>query len=82
MSRVQELANFVVRMNYQDLSDAARQAVKLHILDALGCAIGALEGGPVRAVRQQTEAFGGNPLCTLIGGGKQPQIGLPFSTAP
>lgn len=70
MSRVQELANYVVRMNYQDFSDAARQAVKLHILDALGCAIGALEGGPVRAVRQQTDEFGGNPLCTLIGGGK------------
>lgn len=70
MSRVQELANFAVRMNYQELSDAARQAVKLHILDAIGCAIGAMEGGPIRAVRQQVEEFGGTPLCTLIGGGK------------
>ncbi len=70
MSIVHELAGFVARTDYQDLSDAARQAIKNHILDALGCAIGALEGEPVRAVREQIEDFGGNPLCTLIGGGK------------
>lgn len=70
MSIVQELANYVVQTDYQDLSDAARQEIKLHILDALGCAIGALDGGPVRAVREQVEDFGGKPRCTLIGGGK------------
>lgn len=70
MSRVQELADFVARARFSDLSDAAKQAIKSHILDALGCAIGAQEGGPVRAVRAQLEDFGGNPLCTLVGSGK------------
>jgi phosphosulfolactate synthase (CoM biosynthesis protein A) len=36
----------------------------------LGCAIGALEGGPVRMIREQTAEFGSKPLATLIGGGR------------
>jgi 2-methylcitrate dehydratase len=39
-------------------------------LDALGCAVGALEGGPVRLIRQQIEDFGGTAHCSLIGGGR------------
>ncbi len=70
MSIVQELADFVTKTSYSDLSDSARQAIKLHILDALGCAIGALGGRPPRMVREQLDEFGGNPLDTLIGGGK------------
>jgi 2-methylcitrate dehydratase len=55
---------------YEDLSEEARQALKIHVLDALGCAIGALDGPPIRMLRAQLEDFGGNPLVTLIGGGK------------
>ena len=40
------------------------------MLDALGCALGALDAPPVAAVRAQLEDFGGRPLCTLIGGGR------------
>ena len=39
------------------------------MLDALGCALGALTAEPVAAIRAQVEEFGGAPLCTLIGGG-------------
>ena len=39
------------------------------MLDALGCALGALDAPPVAAIRAQLEEFGGRPLCTLIGGG-------------
>ncbi|NLG98860.1 MAG: MmgE/PrpD family protein [Chloroflexi bacterium] len=70
MSIVQELAAFVNRARYEDLSAAAREAVRLHMLDALGCAIGAQKGPPVLAIRDQVEEFGGSPLCSLIGGGK------------
>ena len=38
------------------------------MLDSLACAVGALDGEPVRLVRQQVEDFGGKPYCTLIGG--------------
>ncbi len=70
MSMVEELAAFVVRARYEDLSDEARRQAKIRVLDALGCAIGALDGEPIKAIREQTEDFGGNGQCTLIGGGR------------
>ncbi len=67
-TEVEQLASFVVRSDYADLSPQARHHLKLHILDSLGCAIGALDGVPVRALRDQVDEFGGQGLCTLIGG--------------
>ncbi len=68
MTQVGQLAEFVVRASYEGLSEEARNQLKIRILDALGCAIGALAGEPVRMIREQIEEFGGNPLATLIGG--------------
>jgi 2-methylcitrate dehydratase len=70
MTRVEQLAAFIVRASYEDLSEEARRELKIHVLDALGCAIGAIEGPPIRILRAQLEDFGGNALVTLIGGGK------------
>ncbi|GBD16843.1 2-methylcitrate dehydratase [bacterium HR26] len=70
MTMVEELAAFAVQARYDDLSEAARQQLKIRILDALGCAIGALDGAPIRALRQHLEDFGGRPLASLIGGGR------------
>src|SRR5690242_12185748 len=70
MTQVEQLAAFVRRMNYDDLSAEAREQLKIRMLDALGCAIGALEGPPIKLLREQLEDFGGKPLATLIGGGK------------
>src|SRR5262249_52590195 len=47
-----------------------RNQLKVHILDSLGCAIGALKGEPVQSIRAQTQDFGGAGHCTLIGGGR------------
>ena len=70
MTQVEQLAAFVVQTRYEDLSEEARHQLKIRILDALGCAFGALEGPPVRMLRAQLEDFGGRPLVSLIGGGK------------
>ena len=70
MTQVEKLAEFVVGVSYEDLPETAVRALKIRVLDALGCAIGALGGEPVRLVREQIEEFGANPLTTLIGGGK------------
>jgi 2-methylcitrate dehydratase len=70
MSHVEQLAAFVVRARYEDLSEMARQQLKIRIIDALGCALGALDGPPIKMLRAQLEDFGGKPLATLIGGGK------------
>lgn len=70
MSMVDELATFVIRARYEDLSEEARHQAKIRVLDALGCAIGALDGEPIEAIRGEIEDFGGNGRCTLIGGGR------------
>ncbi|WP_310993732.1 MmgE/PrpD family protein [Aequorivita marina] len=70
MTEVQKLASFVNSRKYSDLSEAAVRELKIRLLDSLGCAIGALNGEPVKMVKEQLDDFGGNPLSTLIGGGK------------
>jgi len=70
MSVSEEIARFVVRASYEELSDAARMQLKIRILDSLGCAVGALDGQPVKVVREQVEDFGGTGRCGLIGGGR------------
>ena len=67
---VQELADFVSEQTFDDLSETAVAALKLRILDALGCALGALDGAPIRALREHLADFGGRPWCTTIGGPK------------
>ncbi len=70
MTQVEELAAFACRSSFENLSEAARQQLKIRILDALGCALGALDGEPIRLIRTQLEDFGGAPHCTLIGGAR------------
>jgi 2-methylcitrate dehydratase len=70
MTAVQRLAEFVAGASWEDLSGAARQALKQRVLDAIGCAHGALGAPPVQAIREHTEDFGGRPLATLFGGGR------------
>lgn len=70
MTQVEQLADFVTKATYEMLSPEAREQLKLRVLDAIGCAIGAIEGPPITMLRQQLDDFGGRPLVTLIGGGK------------
>jgi 2-methylcitrate dehydratase len=68
MTSVEELAAFVKRATYDALSERARQQLKIRILDALGCAIGALGGEPIHLIKAQIDDFGDTGKCTLIGG--------------
>jgi 2-methylcitrate dehydratase len=63
------LARFVVARSWDDLTEPARWELKIRVLDAVGCALGALDAPPVRAIRAQVDELGGRPLCTLVGGG-------------
>jgi 2-methylcitrate dehydratase len=69
-SMLDQLAAFVVATKYEALSETAIHQAKIRILDALACAIGALDGEPIKMVRAQIEDFGGQARCTLIGGGR------------
>jgi 2-methylcitrate dehydratase len=55
MTLVERMARFAADAFYDDLSEAAREQLKMRVLDALACAIGALDGEPVRLVRAQEE---------------------------
>ncbi len=70
MTEVQKLANWVATRSYSNLSTDAVLALKIRLLDSLGCAIGALRGKPIKMLKEQLNDFGGNPLSGLIGGGK------------
>ncbi len=70
MTDVQQLAQFVDDASYDELSDEAQQQLKVRVLDSLGCAIGALDGGPIHALREHLADFGGTGHASLIGGGR------------
>ncbi|MEO8340402.1 MAG: MmgE/PrpD family protein, partial [Nitrospirota bacterium] len=70
MTAVERLAEFAVSAPYEELSETARQQLKIRILDALGCAIGAVEGEPVQIIRKNIAEFDTNGKCTLLAGGR------------
>ena len=70
MTQAEQLAAFAVWASYDELSGAAREQFKIRVLDGLECAIGALEGEPIRLIRKQMEDFDGAGRCTLMGGGR------------
>ncbi|MBI3804650.1 MAG: MmgE/PrpD family protein [Nitrospirae bacterium] len=69
MTVVEQLASFVSDTSYEQLSKDALQSLKIRILDALGCAIGAIGEEPIRVIQNQLDDFGGTERCTRIGGG-------------
>lgn len=64
---VDELAEFVLAARYTDIADPT--ALRRNVLDSVACAVAALDGEAVRAVRDQIDAVGGTPRASLIGGG-------------
>jgi 2-methylcitrate dehydratase len=70
MKKVEELAHYLARTTYEDLSAAAIKALKIRVLDSIGCAIGALSYHTTQNVKALIDEFGGAPLATLIGGGR------------
>jgi len=67
MTLVQELAAFLTHARWEMVSAASQERLKQRVLDALGCAYGALGAAPIQAIREHTLEFGGNPRATLIG---------------
>src|SRR5260370_8342191 len=70
MTAVEQLAQFAVRASYEELSESARQQLKIRVLDALGCGIGGIAGEPTRIIRKNIAEFDTNGKCTLLAGGR------------
>jgi 2-methylcitrate dehydratase len=69
VTHAEQLAAYTVRASYFDLSTEAREKLKSHVLDTIGCAIGAAAGGPIQAIRREQDEFPAPGPCTMIGGG-------------
>ena len=70
MTTVEQIAAFALLVGHQDLSAPALERLKCHVLDTLGCAVGALSAAPVQQIHTVIDEFGGLERCTMIGGGK------------
>ena len=82
MTEVHDLAAFVRRADWTQLSPEALEQLKIRLLDTLGVAIGALDAEPIEAIRGLLEDLGGAPQATLIGGGRtSPQQAAFFNSA-
>ena len=68
-SAVERIAAFAAAARPEHLTSDTRRLFKRNILDSLGCAIGALQGQPFQALREQFQEFRTPGRCTLIGAG-------------
>lgn len=69
-TKVEELASFIEDASWEMMSEPAREALKLRVLDSLGCAIASLNAEPIKAIREHVIDFGGRPIAVVIGGGR------------
>ena len=70
MTEAEKLAEFATGVTADRLSRTARLQLKIRVLDALGCAIGALDSPIASRLRAHTGEFENQGPCTLIGGGR------------
>jgi 2-methylcitrate dehydratase len=69
------LAAYAEGLQFADLDAATIEAAKAHLIDALGCAISALDEEPVRICREVAVAAGGR-AATVLGTGDKTTVEL------
>src|ERR1700720_4625823 len=67
---VDQLADFVVGNDQSDLSAHVLPTLKRNVLDSIACAVGALDGELIPAIRAHAEQFSSRPTATFVGGGR------------
>lgn len=72
MTMAEQLARFVVQASYEDLSEAAREQLKIRILDSLGCAVGALGSEPVKLVGSSLRISAATAFAASSAGAHRP----------
>jgi 2-methylcitrate dehydratase len=66
----ERLAGYANDLRYDDLDAATIEAVKVHLIDTLGCGLAAFDERPVRICREIALASGGG-VATVIGTGRR-----------
>jgi 2-methylcitrate dehydratase len=64
------LAAYAARLSYGDIDAATLEAVKVLVVDSIGCAVAAFDERPVQICRAIAAAPGGGP-ATIIGAGRR-----------
>jgi 2-methylcitrate dehydratase len=67
---VDQLADFVVKASQSDLTGNVLPTLKRNVLDSIACALGALDGELIPAIRAHAEQFSSRPTATFVGGGR------------
>jgi 2-methylcitrate dehydratase len=67
---VEDLAQFVLAATPADMPGDVAVFMRRNILDSVGCAIAALDGDVLRAVRDQIEVTASAPSASMVGGGQ------------
>jgi 2-methylcitrate dehydratase len=69
MNTCERLAAYVARASWDTISPEARGKLKQHLLDSLGCALGAIPSALMAAIRSEQNEFTGSGKSSLMGGG-------------
>ncbi len=60
----------MVSAKHSDVSGHVLATLKRNVLDSIACALGALDGELIPAIRAHAEQFSSRPTATFIGGGR------------
>lgn len=69
-NQIDQLARFVVEADVDDLPATSLPLLKRNVLDSIACAVGALDGEMIPAIRAQADEFTSGRSVTIIGGGR------------
>jgi 2-methylcitrate dehydratase len=64
------LARYLASLRYEDLGPGAVREAKRHLIDSLGCALGAYASEPAIIARRLAPAWSGTPAARLLGEGR------------
>lgn len=67
---VEQMGLWVAGKSFEDLSKEEIEALKGRVLDAVGCAIGALDSTTIKSIQTMTHDLTNDGSVTMIGGGK------------
>lgn len=70
MSLAERLAGYACSLKYSDIGESSVKEMKARVIDALGCAIGAVRARPVEISREVALSLRGSGVSTLIGTSK------------
>lgn len=77
-TKVEQLAEYALRAQYEELSAESKKQIPVHILDSLGCQIAAMGAIPVNACREQVQEFSPSGQANLIAGGTSSPVYAAF----